>query len=56
MHDSAGKPLNKNQGKKAQKVFQAQQIKYDKYNAARRVKSTLKDTVYAVTMEIIVLR
>ena len=30
-HDRAGEPLNKNQAKKAQKVFQTQQKKYDKY-------------------------
>jgi cysteinyl-tRNA synthetase len=30
-HDSAGEALNKNQGKKAQKAFQAQQKKHDKH-------------------------
>jgi cysteinyl-tRNA synthetase len=30
-HDSAGEPLNKNQGKKAAKAFQTQQKKYEKY-------------------------
>jgi cysteinyl-tRNA synthetase len=30
-HDATGEPLNKNQGKKVQKLFKAQQGKYDKW-------------------------